>query len=278
MSDPLALFRPLPFEQGPPRFDVGLAPIDPHAWLMPDDQAHWLSPKNQLMDAESDAVFASISGSMPGQIEAAQLVAAACGQVYDPGEPPLFAASRLVSDDLVLMEMRDGAWTNTALCLCSPTFFSAHEAVGKSLFGLHSPVPGGDPGLGGRISRVFSLLRDELVLERHNWTVQWSDARYTPDGAPLRAAAAVAALGEASQALHVRVERQTIRRLPETGAVLFTIRIRLYRLADLLIQTELAKAFHHAWNEAGPDVRAYKKWESLERHVAALLQDYARNP
>jgi hypothetical protein len=215
---------------------------------------------------------------MPGQIEAAELVSNACGLRFDPGEPPLFAASRLVSDDLVLMEMREGAWTNTALCLCSPTFFSAHDAIGKSLFGLHRPVPGGDPGLGGRISRVFSLLRDELVLERHNWTVQWSDARYTPDGTPLRNAAAAAALLEAKDALHLRVERQTIRRLPQTGAVLFTIRIRLYKLADLLEERELATAFQQAWQEASPDVRAYKKWESLERHVAALLQNYAGNP
>lgn len=278
MSHALSSSCLLPFEQGPPLFDVGLTPIEPQTWLMPDDQALWVAPKNELMDAESDAVFASITGSMPGQIEAAQLVADACGHPIDPGEPPLFAASRLVSDDLVLMEMRDGAWTNTALCLCSPTFFSAHDAIGKSLFGLHRPVPGGDPGLGGRISRVFSLLREDLVLERHNWTVQWSDARYTPDGTPLREAAAAADRSEAKDALHVRVERQTIRRLPQAGAVLFTIRIRLYRLADLLADRGLATAFQQAWREARPDVRAYKKWESLERHVAALLEAYAGKP
>jgi hypothetical protein len=108
--------------------------------------------------------------------------------------------------------------------------------------------------------------------------VQWSNARYTPDGTPLRQAAGIAALAEAKDALHVRVERQTIRRLPETGAVLFTIRIRLYKLADLLSERALAAAFQQAWREAPPDVRAYKKWESLERHVAALLQNYAGNP
>lgn len=278
MSELLDFLRPLPFEKGPPRFDVGLMPIEPQVWLMPDDQAEWVESKNRLMDAEPDAVFASIQGSMPGQLEAAGLVSKACGQSFDPGEPPLFAASRLISDDLVLMEMRDGAWTNTALCLCSPTFFSAHDAIGKSLFGLHRPVPGGDPGLGGRISRVFSLLRDELILERHNWTVQWSSARYTPDGTPLRAAATAAPLREARDALHLRVERQTIRRLPETGAVLFTIRIRLTPLVAILRQGELATAFHEAWTLAAPEVRAYKKWESLERHVAALVGDYVENP
>jgi hypothetical protein len=108
--------------------------------------------------------------------------------------------------------------------------------------------------------------------------VQWSDARYTPDGTPFRQAAGVAGLLEARDAHQFRVERQTIRRLPQTGAVLFTIRIRLYKLADLLEERDLATAFREAWREASPDVRAYKKWESLERHVAALLQDYAANP
>ncbi|MFN9937275.1 MAG: heme-dependent oxidative N-demethylase subunit alpha family protein, partial [Hyphomonadaceae bacterium] len=92
------------------------------------------------------------------------------------------------------------------------------------------------------------------------------------------AAATAAALDAARDALHVRVERQTIRRLPQTGAVLFTIRIRLYRLADLLCDRGLAGAFKQAWTDASPDVRAYKKWECLERHVAALLCDYAGNP
>ncbi|GBF57452.1 hypothetical protein PbB2_01119 [Candidatus Phycosocius bacilliformis] len=275
VSSPSITSQAHPFERGPPRFDVGLAPIDLAHWLIPDDQAAWLGPKAELIDADPQAVFASLPGSMPAQIEAADLVAAAVGRAYDRGEPPLLAASRLVSDDLVVMEMVDGAWTATAMCLCSPTFFSAHDAIGKSLFGLHRPVPGGDPGLGGRISRVFSLLRDDLVLERHNWTVQWSKARFTPDGQPLREAAAAASESEAREALHLRVERQTIRRLPASGAVLFTIRIRLTRLAELLADPVQKALFEEAWRAAAPDVRGYKKWQSLERHVAALLASTA---
>jgi hypothetical protein len=261
----------LPFEHGAPRFDVGLAPIDLDDWLCPDDQAAWIGPKNALMDDDPDAVFASIGGSLPAQIEAGQLVAQALGQTLDRAEPPLFAASRLLSDDLVVMEMREGHWTATALCLCSPTFFSAGHAVGKSLFGLHSPVPGGDPGLGGRISRVFSRLRDDLVLERHNWTVQWGDGRYTPDGAPLRLAAAQADVAQAESMLFLRVERQTIRRLPQTGAILFTIRIRLTKLAEIVHHPLKGPLFAQAWQEAEASVRTYKKWAVLERHVQAIL-------
>jgi dimethylamine monooxygenase subunit A len=261
----------LPFMDGAPRFDVGLKPIDLDTWLQPDDEAVWLVEKNHLIDHRTDEVFQSLGLSLPGQIEAAHLVSQAVGTNFDWGEPPLLAASRLVSDDLVLMELRDGAWTNTALCLVSPTFFSASEAIGKSLFGLHRPVPNGDPDLAGRISRVFSNLREDLILERHNWTVQWSATRYSPSGEPLRKAAELAPLTSAKEQLHLRVERQTIRRLPETGAVLFTIRIRLTPLWQLLEDPLYKQAFQNAWHEAPPPVRAYKKWQVLERHVEALL-------
>ncbi|GIU67474.1 heme-dependent oxidative N-demethylase subunit alpha family protein [Candidatus Phycosocius spiralis] len=261
----------LPFEHGPPRFNVGLAPIDGRNWLLPDDQAAWLGPKNALMNIDPEAVYASMGGSLPAQMEASSLVARAVEQDLDSAEPPLFAASRLVSDDLVVMELREGQWTATALCLCSPTFFSPQHALGQSLFGLHRPVPGGDPILGGRISRVFSQMADHVVLERHNWTVQWGDARFTPDGTPIRQAACQADISQAQAMVYVRFERQTIRRLPQTGGILFTIRIKLTNLAELVENPTHGHWFALAWQEADQNVRAYKQWSAFERHVQAIL-------
>ena len=260
-----------PYFDGPPQFNVGLAPIALEDWLLPDDQSLWLGPKNDLIDTQSGQVFAEVSGSRPAQLEAAALISATCNMDLSLDAPPLLAASRLVSDDLVIMEMRDGAWTNTACCLCSPTFFSAHDAIGKSLMALHGPVPDGDFGLAARIGRVFTNLTSTTILERRNWTVQWSDARFTPDGAPLREQAALAPVSQAHDFLFLRVERQTIRSLPNTNAILFTIRIRLSPLARLLTKPEHAAAFRAAWADASLDVRTYKKWAVLERHIAALL-------
>jgi dimethylamine monooxygenase subunit A len=260
-----------PYLNGPPRFDVGLAPIALSAWLLPDDQADWLGPKNKLIDCQPDDVFAEMAGSRPTQIEAARLIAAEMNTQYGQTEAPLMAASRLVSDDLVVMEMRDGAWTNTACCLCSPTFFSAGHAIGKSLLVLHQPVPDGDFGLASRIGRVFTNLLPDIVLERRNWTLQWSDARYTPSGSPLREQAAQADTCQARDHLYLRVERQTIRRLEGSGAVLFTIRIQLTPLTTILADPLHRQALQTAWQTAPEPVRHYKNWAVLERHVSALL-------
>jgi dimethylamine monooxygenase subunit A len=266
-----------PYFNGPPTFDVGLKPIHMADWLVCDDQAAWLGPKNDLIDLQPHEVFAELSESRFAQQEAAHLISEACHQPPKLHEAPLLAASRLISDDLVVMQQVEGAWTTTACCLCSPTFFSAAHAIGKSLMSLHDPVPDGDFGLATRIGRVFTNLQPDMILERHNWTVQWSDARYTPNGGPLREQAGLAHISEASDNLFLRVERQTIRRLPKTGAVLFTIRIRLTRLSQLLADRVHMDAFRDAWQSAPDPVRHYKKWAILERHVVALLAESAKD-
>jgi hypothetical protein len=260
-----------PYFDGPPRFDVGLRPIDLNDWLLPDDQVDWLPTKNDLIDSRPQDVFAQIVGSLPAQSEAAALIGATCQRPLCGDEPALMAASRLVSDDLVIMQSLDGIWTATACCLCSPTFFSAHHALGKSLLALHAPVPDGTFGLADRIGRVFTNLAPTTILERHNWTVQYSDARFTPDAAPLRQQAERATIDQARDKLFLRIERQTIRRLPQTGAILFTIRIRLSPLVQLLSEPQHLAAFRAAWDAAPEAVRSYKRWGVLERHVAALI-------
>jgi len=202
----------------------------------------------------------------------AQLVCAAANQEITNGEPLLIGASRLVSDDLIIMDKRDGVWTLVAATLCAPTFFNAQYAIGKSLSLLHDPIPSGDFDLSGRIARVFDNFAPDMVLERFNWTVQWCDERYTPNGAKLREAAQNAQLNEAPNMLYERVERQTIRKLPKTGAVVFTIRIRLSKLSDLLQNKDEYIAFENAWKNAPQNVREYKKWATLERHVTHLLE------
>lgn len=253
---------PPPFLAGPPEFTVGLRPIPLERWLAPDWEAAVLPWKRALLKERLDEVCCALPGAAAASREAARLM----------GAETLLEAAALVSDDLALLEQRDGAWVASALCLCSPTFFSAAEALGKSLERLHGPVPA--PGLGARIARVFAGLRPGLVLERCNWTVQPGPERYTPQAAPLFARAARLGPAATADILHLRVERQTIRRLPETGAVVFTIRVSLDRLAAVLGAPATRAAFAEAWSGAPGRVRDYKRWPQLDAAVRALLERF----
>ena len=75
----------------------------------------------------------------------------------------------------------EGDWILTAAVVAAPTYWWPDEQIGRSLFGLHHPVPGGDPDLARRINRVFDNLQPGKVLERFNWTVQAEGTRHTPE-------------------------------------------------------------------------------------------------
>jgi len=260
--------RHAPWADAPSEFAIGLSPIEESDWFEggEDDPA---ARKDALFDTVRDLVWAETASSRPGQHEALELVEHATGARADPAFPPLYGASRLVADDLCLMEKRGGAWTLTALSLSAPTFFTAADAVGKTLSGLHGPVPGFEDRLLSRVGRVFEGLRPGLILQRRNWTLVNTAELHTPHPEPVRAL--IPRITNPGAELFVRVERQTLRRLPRTGGALFTIRVWRHALDDLRAEPERLAAFARAWRSATDDFRTYKKLHLYDDLVERFL-------
>lgn len=253
-------------------FQIGLKPIALADWLE-GGEADPATRKDGLLATRRGLVWAEAEGSRPGQAEAAELVDAALGPAAaQPGLPPLYAAARRVPDDLCLMERRDGQWRLTALSLSAGSFFTAEEVIGRSLAELHRPVTGFTDRFLVRVQRIFEGLRPELVLERRNWTVLNSDALHTPSAAPIRARIGEIAPDDAGRGLSLRVERQTLRRLPRTGGALFTIRVWLAPLESLAGEPARLAAFAAAWRAATPELRAYKRFDLYDELVDGFLR------
>lgn len=262
--------RHAPYEEAAD-FTIGLRPIPEASWLE-SGEADPAARKDPLTAAHRDIVWGETEGSRPGQAEAAELIAAALGAPLDGEDlPPLLAAARRVPDDLVLMEKTGGQWRVSALSLCAPTFFTAHEVIGRALGDIHGPVHGFADRFLTRVVRIFDGLRPGLVLERRNWSVVNSSETFTPDSAPIRAGIADIDLARAGAELFVRVERQTLRRLPSTGGALFTIRVWLSPLDDLASDPPRLAAFARAWREATADFRAYKRLALYDELVTGFL-------
>ena len=252
-------------------FQIGLKPIALGDWLE-GGETDPAARKDPLIADHRGLVWAETTDSRPAQAEVLEMVEAALGQVAtSPGLPPLYAAARCVPDDLCLMEKRDGQWRLTALSLSAGSFFTAEEVIGRSLTELHGPVTGFADRFLVRVHRIFEGLRPGLVLERRNWTLLNSAALHTPSSTPIRARIGEIAPLDAADILHLRVERQTLRRLPRTGGALFTIRVWLAPLSDLAKDPERLAAFATAWRNATPELRAYKRFDLYDDLVDSFL-------
>ena len=139
------------------------------------------------------------------------------------GTPALWTAARLVQEDLVLMRRGDAGWRLAAASLCFPSSWKLAEKFGRPIHEVHAPVPGFAQGTRNAelIARMFDNMRPEMPMIRWNWSVYGDAELFHPHNSPARRFGT----GERAENVFLRVERQTLRRLPQSRDILFTIRI-----------------------------------------------------
>lgn len=235
-----------PYDGSSKPFTVGLKPLDPARWIEIDEHREaYLAEKRRLYAEIPDKVFLAETATEDAQQEVLDLIATHLARhcpdlgqramsAHEDERPPLKAASLLVQEDLVLMRRGEDGWRLVAASLCFPSSWSLEEKFGKPLQDIHTPVPGF--GRGTRtadiITRIFDNLQVEQPVERMNWSLQAGAALYMPlsnAGRVERAAGKPSRFPEADVAVDafIRVERQTLRKLPVSGDIVFTIRIYL---------------------------------------------------
>ncbi|WP_448664803.1 heme-dependent oxidative N-demethylase family protein [Sphingomonas sp. CJ20] len=143
------------------------------------------------------------------------------------------AAASVWEDLCILTADTSGQYRLTAAALAFPTDWHLAEKLGLALTPVHAPIHGYAEQLAAGVDHFFATLQHGPIFGRTNWFVVASDAwRYLPQDAPETRFAHVTA-ENAGAALFVRCERQTLRRLPLSGAVLFTIGIHVEPLDRL---------------------------------------------
>jgi hypothetical protein len=260
-----------PYDGSSRLFAIGLKPLDLAGWIEVDDRlgAH-LAEKRRLYATVPEKVFVEEPGTRAAQQEVLDLLLAhlpdrfprsyrrTTGGIEVEGslaptlpaslDAPLVAASLLVQEDLILMRKGADGWRLAAGSLCFPSSWVLTEKFGRPLHRIHDPVPGFGPGSrpDELIARMFDGLQGQAV-ERFNWSIQAGDALYHPLSDVQRIDRATnrpskfAGAGDIDAAAFIRVERQTLRKLPVSKDILFTIRIHLDPLAILARHPDRAK-------------------------------------
>lgn len=114
-----------------------------------------------------------------------------------------------------------------------PSDWYPKDKIGLPLRALHAPIAGYEEQLATGVDRFMATLKPGAIYGRCNWFIAATgERRWLEHRAPQEAFAHVTA-ENAGETLFVRSERQTLRRLPETGAILFTIGIYVEPLGNL---------------------------------------------
>lgn len=171
-------------------------------------------------------------------------------------EVPFRTMARLVADDICLMlpDPASGEYRLAGAALLFPARWSLREKLTRPLTAIHDPVPDYDDTLARRVNRVFEAIRVDRPLWRINWLVHPTHELHQP----VESAEKAAPLPEptALGPLYLRTERQTLRRLPGSGAVVFGIKTSVTPIEAL--EPAVAGGLSRAIARLDPDTVAYR--------------------
>jgi dimethylamine monooxygenase subunit A len=268
-----------PYVGGSFRWRLGLRPLDLADWIeFGDDADIQLAEKERVCAEHHDTTFAVIDGI---ESEAAEVFDALVGHLRQwcpdraaavgslpAGLHPLDAAGRLVQEDLALLVERDGQLVFGGGSICFPNRWDLRSKLGRSMAEVHAPVARLNDQLAEPIDRFFERLTPERSFWRLGWGVIDTDALYQP----LDGTADPRPHAPAPHELHLRVERETLRRFATTHCVLFTIRTHLTPITAVRADAGEARRLADAIEAFPHDVAGYKQLDDIGPAVVRWLR------
>lgn len=282
-----------PYDGSSKPFTIGLMPLDLARWIEPDaDLPRYLGEKRNLAGSRHADVFVAEDDTLAAQEECLQLladylcsahpglykrhgslieVAGTTVDLDDPALSPLMKAGLLVEDDIVIMRRKDDGWHLVAGHVSFPSSWSLQEKFGRPMQAIHADVPGFGEGTrnAALITRIFDNLQVTQPVERMNWSVNTTGDLFLPVSKHRRPPSSEdLTLAER----FARVERQTLRKLPVSGDIVFTIRVYVDPIAAIENHpraAELASSFASQLDALDEHQAAYK---GLTLQKADLVQ------
>jgi len=273
----------MPVDGKPDRVHVGARALDLDDWIeINQDYEAYVAYKLELLSTKHDEVFVSLPMGDHGSREVLALISEHLPRIFpqrwpngvsvDESRHPLEAASLLVQEDLCLMTQVGTDWILSAASLCFPSRWDVRDKIGKNLLGIHAPVPHYEEKIGTATQNLFDKLTVERPIWRVNWTVMDSGELHQPT-APRGPEALQVSSENIEQALHFRRERQTLRKLPESGDILFTIRTYTDPFATVVEQfPEFRRNIGTTIAGASPQTGEYKGWVKILNDLQAWSQ------
>lgn len=215
----------------------GIQPLDPGDWLVRDDAfAGQMALRDQLIEETPSLVHSLLPEAYPAATECLDHVLDSLSRddgykitqttIIRPDtvavpldrSNPLITIGRAIQSDVCLLQPGPDGHILTGAVLCFPAGWTLSEKISKPLGRIHTPVASYDLMVEKRVQRLFDALRPGQILWRANAHLYDDPTLFSP-----RTEQDARPYVSLNAARFVRSERQTLRRLPESGAVVFGI-------------------------------------------------------
>ena len=295
----MSVFEYFPFDGKPHRWTMGIRSLQEEEWFqVADDYSDHLRERRRLLKTQNDEVFAALPDSENACLEVMSILSdhlpkhhpdffqrhkqhlitlenRESWDLQNPPKHPLECAGLWVQEDLCVMEEAPkdaddaGEYRLTAAVLCFPTRWHLKEKIGKPMSEIHDPIPGYREQINTPVNQFFPRLKAGQPVWRLNWGLNDDPALFQPNGFPGEGLNPLLTEKNTADEVYLRVERQTLSKLPQSRAILFTIRIHQQPLRSLENRPELAARLAETLRKWPDSVAGYK---GLSSHGTLTLK------
>ncbi|KAF2678188.1 hypothetical protein K458DRAFT_436089 [Lentithecium fluviatile CBS 122367] len=191
---------------------------------------------------------------------------------------PLHVLLNNVPEDFAIM-LRDpekGYYFFRAGVICSALGWNVGSKIGMSLPEIHSPIPDYKEKMQFSMDRYFTKKPTDKAIQRGSWGLEVGQPLYMPPGDPHEKYREVQMADLDISRCHLRVDWQTLRRLPLSGAIVFNFKALFTPVADFRDEPFIPALLLKVLNEGKRSLMEYKNTWHTEHVVKPELEKYVR--
>lgn len=190
---------------------------------------------------------------------------------------PFEYITRQTQGDFSLQDERDGTLWMDAGMITSQADWSLDFDVGMNFHEWHAPVPlAHEKGVFDRALKFLLKLQHGAPVRRFNWTMTVNPLLDTapetyPKWGPTKASITQENLGEKQ---HLRVELQSLYRLPRSNAIAFDIRCYLASFNEIVTVPKWGRRLHRVIRDLPEELATYKGFIRNRDAMVTWLSKY----
>ncbi|KAL4788641.1 hypothetical protein BJX76DRAFT_344767 [Aspergillus varians] len=193
-------------------------------------------------------------------------------------KPPLEIIMDNVPEDfgIMLRDDKTGNYFLRAGVICSAMGWNVASKIGLQLHQIHDPIPDYKEKMQFSMDRFFTKMPVDKPIQRGSWGLEVGQPLYMPPGDPHEKLRTFQDPDLQLEDCHLRVDWQTLRRLPLSGAVVFNFKALFTPVMEFRDEPCIPGLLAKIMKEGKENLIKYKGTWHVEHVVLSKFEEWAQ--
>ncbi|KAJ6547110.1 hypothetical protein B0H19DRAFT_1164033 [Mycena capillaripes] len=188
---------------------------------------------------------------------------------------PLLVLLQHIPEDFLLTQedKKTGLYAFRAGVSCSSVGWNVSTKIGLHLPEIHGPVPDYKEKMEFSMNRFFTNMKVEKPIQRGSWGLEVGQPLYLQEDDPdFRVHVPNLEVSD----IHLRVDWQTLRRLPRSRAIVFNFKALFTPIEEFRSEPYIPRLLLKILRDGKPSFMEYKAFSHVEHKVLPALELWAK--